>query len=221
MVRRTLRREPIVPTASCPPGWSWFFAGLFIGIFVSFLFYLREIAPNVPVAVHEPAAIKVVESPAKKPPPSRPPTPTEVAPFEPAEPQPEPARPPFEFYDQLVSAKVTLPITQPISASLAEGEFLPEETKLSEPEPVKVPGSYVLQVGSFRDMNTAEGLKAHLALLGISSYIQHVTLNGSDSWHRVKIGPVTDLETLNQIRAQLAANHLSANMMRSNEGKSH
>lgn len=215
MARRTLRREPIVPTASCPPGWSWLFAGIFIGIFVSFLFYLREIAPNIPVVANEPAPAKVAETPAKKV--TLDLAPTEVASPEPAEPQPEPERPPFEFYDTLVNAKATLPLTQPTPASLVEEETFPEETTSSEPVPVEVPGTYTLQVGSFRDMNTAEGLKAHLALLGISSYVQHVTLNGSDSWHRVRVGPITDLNLLNRIRTQLTANSLASNVVKWNE----
>jgi cell division protein FtsN len=31
---------------SCPPGWAWLLAGILIGVFISFLVYLREIAPR-------------------------------------------------------------------------------------------------------------------------------------------------------------------------------
>jgi cell division protein FtsN len=226
VARRTLRREPIVPTASCPPGWAWLFAGIFIGIFVSFLFYLREIAPNIPVATHESVSpTRVVEAPVKTEVPAKKVTqtrslsrtPTEVVPLEPAEPQPEPERPPFEFYNAVTDAKATAPSIQPKPAHLTESETFSEESPLiEEPIPVKAPGSYTLQVGSFRDAEAAEGLKAHLALLGISSYVQHAMLNGSDSWYRVRIGPISDLKVLNRIRSQLATNRLAANITKEN-----
>ncbi len=31
---------------SCPPGWTWLLVGFFIGIFVSFLFYLQKMPPQ-------------------------------------------------------------------------------------------------------------------------------------------------------------------------------
>jgi len=37
-------KQPI--PRGCPPRWAWFFGGLLIGIFGSFLFYLYEIAPR-------------------------------------------------------------------------------------------------------------------------------------------------------------------------------
>ncbi|MFK5970399.1 MAG: SPOR domain-containing protein [Candidatus Marithrix sp.] len=33
-------------SAGCPPGWAWLLAGIIIGIFISFLIYLREFAPH-------------------------------------------------------------------------------------------------------------------------------------------------------------------------------
>ena len=33
-------------SAGCPPGWAWLLAGIIIGIFISFLVYLREFAPH-------------------------------------------------------------------------------------------------------------------------------------------------------------------------------
>ena len=33
-------------SASCTPGWAWLLAGIIIGIFISFLIYLREFAPH-------------------------------------------------------------------------------------------------------------------------------------------------------------------------------
>ncbi|MDM8562751.1 SPOR domain-containing protein, partial [Candidatus Marithioploca araucensis] len=42
--RRNPRTEYV--SASCPPGWAWLVAGILIGMFVSFLVYLREFSPQ-------------------------------------------------------------------------------------------------------------------------------------------------------------------------------
>jgi len=44
ITRKRRSTEYVSPT--CPPGWAWLLAGILIGIFISFLFYLREIAPQ-------------------------------------------------------------------------------------------------------------------------------------------------------------------------------
>jgi len=41
---------------SCPPGWTWLFVGFFMGVFVSFLFYLQKTPPQkatMPASVSE------------------------------------------------------------------------------------------------------------------------------------------------------------------------
>jgi cell division protein FtsN len=68
--------------------------------------------------------------------------------------------------------------------------------------PVQKAGSYVLQVGSYRDFNEADRVRAQLALQGIESKVQRVSVD-SDTWHRVRIGPITDLTELNRIRVRL------------------
>ena len=68
--------------------------------------------------------------------------------------------------------------------------------------PVEEPGSYVLQVGSFSGFADADRLQAKLALLGIESRVQRVTID-DDVFHRVRIGPITDLAELNRVRRQL------------------
>ncbi len=69
-------------------------------------------------------------------------------------------------------------------------------------KPIEEPGSYVLQAASFNNLEDADRLQASLALLGIESRIQRVTID-DDIYHRVRIGPITDLDALNRIRGQL------------------
>ena len=75
-------------------------------------------------------------------------------------------------------------------------------------------GTYILQVGSFRNGGDADRLRAELALLGIESRIQTVTIDDTDTWHRVRVGPMSDLEVLNEVRGRLAANDHDALVIR-------
>ncbi|MGH8162470.1 MAG: SPOR domain-containing protein [Gammaproteobacteria bacterium] len=74
-------------------------------------------------------------------------------------------------------------------------------------------GSYVLQVASVRHGEDADRLKAQLALWGIRSHVQKVQVQG-ETWHRVRIGPVSDLSHLNALRKTLAEHHLKPLLIR-------
>jgi cell division protein FtsN len=44
--------------------------------------------------------------------------------------------------------------------------------------------------------------RAQLALAGIESKVQRVSVD-TDTWHRVRIGPMTDLAEINRVRNKL------------------
>lgn len=83
---------------------------------------------------------------------------------------------------------------------------VPEKERAVRPDrqaaPVERPGSYFLQAGSYRDFAEADRIRAQLALQGIESKVQRVSVD-SDTWHRVRIGPITDLKELNRVRDRL------------------
>ena len=99
----------------------------------------------------------------------------------------------FEFYDILPRFEVVLPET--------ELEVRPDDPDETETV-LEDPGRYVLQAGSFRAEGDAERMRANLALLGIESRIQRVIID-TDDYHRVRIGPTSDLDSLNGIRNRL------------------
>ena len=74
----------------------------------------------------------------------------------------------------------------------------------SEPRAVVEPGVYVLQAGSFSTHGDADRRRAELALHGIESSIQRVTIDDR-TYHRVRIGPTDDLDELNLLRSRLRA----------------
>jgi cell division protein FtsN len=65
-------------------------------------------------------------------------------------------------------------------------------------------GVYVLQAGSYRNQADAERVAAQLKLQGIDARVQRVAVD-NDVWHRVRIGPIRDLEEVNRVRSQLQA----------------
>jgi cell division protein FtsN len=96
----------------------------------------------------------------------------------------------YTFYGLLPSFEVVIP-----------EEYL--DAKPDQPTaPVAEPGAYVLQTGSFLNYADADRMKAQLALLGIVSAIQKVTVD-EKTYHRVRIGPIDNLTELNRVRGQL------------------
>ena len=78
---------------------------------------------------------------------------------------------------------------------------------------IERPGVYVLQAGSYRNETDAERVRAQLALQGIDAKVQRVAVD-ADVWHRVRVGPVSNLDQLNRLRHQLQAAELDALVIR-------
>jgi cell division protein FtsN len=112
----------------------------------------------------------------------------------------------FDFYEILPRYEVVVPEVEAVTKSAPAGPATPVET----------PGKYVLQAGSFRSHEEADRMQASLALLGIESRIQKVTID-ADEFHRVRIGPISNLETLNRVRGQLRGAGINPLVMRVND----
>jgi cell division protein FtsN len=80
---------------------------------------------------------------------------------------------------------------------------VPEKDKDVRPDTRSVPetraGTYVLQAGSYKNFADADRVRAKLALQGIDSKVQKVTVD-NDTWHRIRIGPISKLDDLNRMR---------------------
>lgn len=108
----------------------------------------------------------------------------------------------FDFYRMLPNFEVVIP---------EQDETVQRGGDVTQ---IAQPGTYVLQAGSFRGMDDADRLKAQLALLGITSHIQEVTIDDTQTWYRVRIGPYQDLNQLNSIRTRLEDNGLPSLLIR-------
>lgn len=98
----------------------------------------------------------------------------------------------YGFYEMLPKSEVVIP------------ENAEEATPALPNAPIERPGVYVLESGSYRNPDDAERMRAKLARLGVDASIQRVTV-GTTVIHRVRIGPIDALSTLNRTRATLRA----------------
>jgi cell division protein FtsN len=96
----------------------------------------------------------------------------------------------FDFYEMLPKFEVVVPEREKV------------EDAGTRVAPIEKPGAYMLQAGSYRNFADADRVRAQLALQGIESKIQRVSVD-NDTWHRVRIGPISDLTELNRTRAKL------------------
>ena len=115
-------------------------------------------------------------------------------------------KPKFDFYTLLPELEVVIP----------DDEKQPLQKKPSANEPTDYKGGFLLQAGSFQQFNEADSLKARLALLGVEAHIQSVDVNNS-KWHRVRIGPSSDRQTLEDLRKRLRKNHIDTLLMQAKE----
>ncbi|HEX6997520.1 MAG TPA: SPOR domain-containing protein [Gammaproteobacteria bacterium] len=171
------------------PGWVWMLFGLSLGLIVAFGVYLagREDRTAAPSAGPPAAATAPAPAPAERS--------SEGAGTAAASPQPVERR--FDFYEILPELEVVVPEAETRTPGRT-GSVRPAPP----PKAVEEPGSYVLQAGSFTSLADADRMQASLALLGIESRIQRVTIDDA-VFHRVRIGPISDLDELNRIRSQL------------------
>ena len=182
-------------TTESAPGWVWMLFGLAIGLVVAAGVYFRRApapvehstAERAPAAAERTArrgaAARTASGDSQK---------GDTA---------KSSEQRFDFYDILPQYEVVLPEVETAAGPSARAK------------PIDEPGSYVLQAGSFSAASDADKLQANLALLGIESRVQRVTID-DDVYHRVRIGPITDLEKLNRIRRQLHDAHVNAMLMK-------
>lgn len=108
----------------------------------------------------------------------------------------------YDFYEMLPNFEVVVP-----EKDKDVRRDLPAGARIERP------GVYVLQAGSYRNESDAERVRAQLALQGVQARVQRVAVD-ADVWHRVRIGPISNLDELNKVRRQLQAADVDALVIR-------
>lgn len=179
------------------PGFVWLLAGLGIGLFVSFLMFLdKQPAENLSFKEAVVQELEKVKQDAE----------TAVTKAEEKKANNSGKEPRFDFYTILPELEVFIPESEIKTDSKTN-------TAPKQPVPAISGGKqYLLQAGSFRNKDDAERLKANLALLGVESAIQSVSIK-NDTWHRVRIGPFSNTNRLHDTLETLKDNKIHAMTM--------
>ena len=120
----------------------------------------------------------------------------------------------FEFGELLLEEEYVLsPPQRPeppepkeeTAASSSSTPAQPAATTASATAPPRDDGksAYVIQVGSFRKFEDADRVKATLALSGLETFIQKVTVEGRGEFYRVRVGPFSQYDAAQQTTNQL------------------
>jgi cell division protein FtsN len=156
-------------------GWLGLGCGLALGLAVAGVVYLKDHRLDAPAAS------------AGKPPVKKRPHGNEAP--EAGETAPDDSKT-YAFYEMMPKFEVVVP----------------ERDKDVRPDLKSIPetrsGTYVLQAGSYKNFADADRVRAKLALQGIESNVQKVSV-GNDTWHRIRVGPISKLDELNRMRQLL------------------
>jgi len=167
------------------PGWLWLLVGVALGFAGAAGYYISRPAGEARVAAAA-GAEKGRADDKKK---------ITIPPKEPSR---------FTFYELLPDYEVVVP-KDLLKAKPAPGP--------DAGAPATAAGRYLIQVGSFRERAEAEQQKANLALLGIESRIEKVTIDNDQTWYRVRIGPESDQRRVENVMGRLEENGIKGLVM--------
>ncbi len=112
------------------------------------------------------------------------------------------SKPRFDFYKILPGQEV--PVTEKELRAAAKAP-----DKSGAPRDL-----YFVQAGAFQNPADADNLKARLALAGLVASVEPANLPDKGIWYRVRLGPYTQLDEINRVRATLAQNGIDAALVR-------
>jgi len=155
-----------------PPGWIWLLVGIGLGAYGTVMLFLESGAPMPDIEL--PRAILSSPEPAAEPEtPALPPR----------------TEPKFDFYSILPKQEVVIP----------QEDIHSTDDRSTGTGP---PPSWIVQVGSFRSFQDADGVRAQLALRGIESHIS-AREGETSTWHRVRVGPIKSRREADRLRSKL------------------
>jgi cell division protein FtsN len=170
-------------------GIAGFVVGLALGLSVALAVYLYDRRPAARLAQQTPPITADEPAPQQEPAPAS-----------------QTAETQYDFYEMLPKFEVVIP----------EQDGRVQQPAGRGPGPVEKPGAYILQAGSFRNHADADRMRALIAMQGVESKIQKVTID-KDTWHRVRIGPITNLNKLEETRSKLRQARVEALVIRVGE----
>jgi len=133
----------------------------------------------------------------------------------PGKPGDKPTERRFEFYGLLEGKQQAAPgAAAPAPAAPAAPAVTAAPVADAKPAPVEI---FFLQVGAFQKAADADNLKAKLALTGLETSVQEVSIPDKGTMHRVRVGPFRSPEEMNRARTLLSQNGVQGTVVKSKE----
>lgn len=120
-----------------------------------------------------------------------------------------PDRPRFDFYKILPGGQEAAP-----AAGTPAPAATPAAPATATAAPAAPGESLYLQAGAFQKPTDADNLKAKLALLGVDTGVQEISIPDKGTMYRVRVGPFTNLEEMNRARGLLSQNGIQATVVK-------
>ena len=74
--------------------------------------------------------------------------------------------------------------------------------------------NYFIQLGAFQEEAEADNMKANLALQGFEAVVQTATIPEKGVWHRVRVGPLSDINQINKMRGDLTTQGFNTDLIK-------
>ncbi len=74
--------------------------------------------------------------------------------------------------------------------------------------------NYFLQTGAFPNEADADNMKAKLALQGFEAVVQTADIPEKGVWHRVRVGPLSDINQINKTRSELVSDGFNVDLIK-------
>lgn len=97
----------------------------------------------------------------------------------------------------------------------SESQVSTEDVKIKNETPAAQP-TYFLQVGAFQTEEEADNMKATLALQGFEALVQTANIPEKGVWHRVRVGPLKNLDQISKTKADLINGGFKADLIKVN-----
>ena len=132
-------------------------------------------------------------------------------------------RPTFDYHVILPTLDVEVPVARPTEwrkdkPSRKESTKEKKKVKSEKPKADKVkkaivekittPGNYIIQVGAYKKQAEANNMKKRVGSIA-NAYVEKATIK-ANTWYRVRIGPISDLNEVNRVRAQLSSKGIAS-----------
>ena len=115
----------------------------------------------------------------------------------------------FTFYGILTGSES--PVTEQEVKQATEKNTKPDAGVSNDKPPSE---SYFLQIGAYQTEQEADNAKAKLALIGLEAVIQTANIPDKGILHRVRVGPLSNVEEINKARTDLAKNGFNADLIK-------